>query len=84
MITEWGQEQGAEVHFGEGGTFEHRGAGGVVQSRIDFAVSSPDCRWVGEVDDWLLSNRTPSVGPGWWARLGGSNGERSLTETSLL
>ena len=42
MLAKWVQECGAEVHFGEGGTFERRRRGGVVQSRIDFIVSSPE------------------------------------------
>ena len=56
VLAEWVQERGAEIHFGEGGMFERRRRGGVVQSRIDLVVSLPDSRWTGENDDWLLSD----------------------------
>ena len=56
VLAEWVQDRGAEVHFGEGGTFERRRRGGMVQSRIDFVVASPDSGWIGEADDWLLSD----------------------------
>ena len=42
MLAEWVLEQGAGVHFGEGGTFEQRRGRDVEQFRIDFAVTSPD------------------------------------------
>ena len=42
VLAQWVQERGPEVHFGEEGTFERRRRGGVVQSRIDFIVSSPE------------------------------------------
>ena len=42
VLAEWVLERGAKVHFGEGGTFERRRGREVVQSRIDFAVTSPD------------------------------------------
>lgn len=56
MLAGWVQEHGAEVHFGERGTFEQRREGHMVQSRNDFAVSSLDCGWTGEDSDWLLSD----------------------------
>ena len=60
-LAEWVQGHGAEVHFGEGGTFERRHGGSVVQSRIDFAVFSPNCGWTSEDGNWLLSDHK-SVG----------------------
>ena len=42
VLPGWVLERGAEVHFGEGGTFERRRGREVVQSRIDFVVASPD------------------------------------------
>ena len=42
MLAKWVQERVAEVNLGEGGTFERRRRGGVVQSRRDFIVSSPE------------------------------------------
>ena len=47
VLAEWVLERGAEVHFGVGGTFERRQGRDVVQSRIDFAVTSPDSGWMG-------------------------------------
>ena len=44
-------ERGAEIHFGEGGTFERRQGSGIVQYRIDFAVASPDFGWTDEGAD---------------------------------
>ena len=38
VLAEWVQEKGAELRFGQGYTFTRRRGGGVVQSRIDFAV----------------------------------------------
>ena len=55
VIAQWTQEHGVEVQFGGGGTIEPRHVGDVVQSRIDVTVSSPECDWTGEDDDWLLS-----------------------------
>ena len=51
----------AEVHFGEGGTFERRRGREVVQSRIDFVVTSPDSGWTDEGADWVLSDHS-SIG----------------------
>ena len=51
MLAEWVLERGAEVHFGEEGTFERRRGRKVVQSRIDFVVESPDSGWTsGDTD----------------------------------
>ena len=61
VLAEWVQERGAEVHFGEGGTFERRRGREVVQSRIDFVVTSPDSGWTDEDADWLLSDHS-SIG----------------------
>ena len=61
MLAEWVLELGAEVHFGVGGTFERRRGRDVVQSRIDFAVASPDSSWTDEDADWLLSDHS-SIG----------------------
>ena len=61
MLAERVQELGAEVHFGEGGTFERRRGREVVQSRIDFVVTSPDSGWTDEDTDWLLSDHS-SIG----------------------
>lgn len=61
MLDEWVLERGAEVHFGEGGTFERRQGRGMVQSRIDLAIMSPDSSWTDEVPDWLLSDHS-SIG----------------------
>ena len=60
-MAEWILEVGAEVHFGVGGTFERRRGRDVVQSRIDFAVASPDSDWTDEDADWLLSDHS-SIG----------------------
>ena len=38
VLAEWIEEKGADVRFGQGYTFSRRRAGGMVQSRIDFAV----------------------------------------------
>ena len=61
VLAEWVQERGAKVHFGEGGTFERRRGREVVQSRIDFVVTSPDSGWTDEETDWLLSDHS-SIG----------------------
>ena len=61
MLVEWVLERGAEVQFGEGGTFEWRRGRDVVQSRIDFAVTSPDSGLIDEDADWLLSDHS-SIG----------------------
>ena len=61
VLAEWVLEQGAEVHFGEGGTFVRRRGREVVQSRIDFVVTSPDSGWPDEDTDWLLSDHS-SIG----------------------
>ena len=61
MLVEWVLERGAEVQFGEGGTFERRRGRDVVQSRIDFAVTSPDSGLIDEDADWLLSDHS-SIG----------------------
>ena len=53
-LAEWLQERGPEVHFGEGGIFEQRRRGDVVQFMIDFIVASPDSGWISEADDWLF------------------------------
>ena len=44
----------ADVHFGEGGTYEQRRRGDVVQFMIDFVVASPDSGCISEADDWLF------------------------------
>ena len=41
-MAEWVLERGAEIHFGEEGTFERRRGSGVVEALIDFAVASLD------------------------------------------
>ena len=56
VLAEWDMERGAEVHFGDGGTFERRRGSGMVQSRIDFAVAFPDSGGTDEDADWLLSD----------------------------
>ena len=61
VLAEWVLERVAEVHFGEGGTFERRRGREVVQSRIDFVVTSPDSGWTDEGADWLLSDHS-SIG----------------------
>ena len=61
VLAEWVLERGAEVHFGEGGTFERRRGREVVQSRIDFVVTSPNSGWTGGDTDWLLSDHS-SIG----------------------
>ena len=61
VLAEWVQERGAEIHFGEGGTFERRRGREVVQSRIDFLVTSPDSGCTDEETDWLLSDHS-SIG----------------------
>ena len=61
VLAEWVLVRGAEVHFGEGGTFEQRRGRGVVQSRIDFVVIAPDSGWTDEGADWLLSDHS-SIG----------------------
>ena len=60
-MAEWVLERGAEVHCEVGGTFERRRGRDVVQSRIDFAVASPDSGWMDEDADWLLSDHS-SIG----------------------
>ena len=61
VLAEWVLERVAEIHFGEGGTFERRRGSGMVQSRIDFAVASPDSSWTDEGADWLLLDHS-SIG----------------------
>ena len=61
VLAEWVLERGAEVHFGEGGTFERRDGREMVQSRIDFVVMSPDSGWTSGDTDWLLSDHA-SIG----------------------
>ena len=61
MLAEWVLERGAEVHFGEGGTFERRRGRDMVESQIDIAVTSPDSGWTDEDADWLMSNHS-SIG----------------------
>ena len=61
-LAEWVLERGAEVHFGEGGTFERRRGREVVQSRIDFVVASPDSGWTSGETDWLLSDHASISG----------------------
>ena len=56
VLAEWVLERGAERHFGKGGTFERGRGSGMVQSRIDFAVASPESGWTDEGADWLLSD----------------------------
>ena len=51
VLSEWVLEQGTQVHFGEGGTFERRLGRGMVQSEIDFAVTLPDSGWTDEDAD---------------------------------
>ena len=82
VLAEWVQEQGVEIHFGEGGTFERRKGGGVVQSSIDFVVSSPDSSWTSEDGDLLLSNHSSIEGSLVVGEIGGSKGGRSLAGTS--
>ena len=55
-MVEWVLERGAEVQFGEGGTFEGRRGSDMLQSRIDFAVTSLYSGWTDEDADWLLSD----------------------------
>ena len=61
VLAGWVQEHGAEIHFGEGGTFERRRRVGVVQSDIDFVESLPNSGWTSAVEDWLLSDHA-SIG----------------------
>ena len=56
MLAKWVLERGSVVHFGKGGTLEWRRGTDVVQSRIDFAVTSPDSGWTDEDAAWLLSD----------------------------
>ena len=58
VLAEWVLERAAEIHFGEGGIFQRRRGSGIVQSRIDFAVASPDSGWTNEGADWLLSDHS--------------------------
>ena len=58
VLAEWVLERGAEVHFGEGGTFERRRGREVVQSRINFVVTSPESGWTDAGADWLLSDHS--------------------------
>ena len=51
VLAGWVLERGAEVHFGEEGTFEWRRGRDMVRSRINFAVRSPDAGWTYEVAD---------------------------------
>ena len=62
MLANWVDEQGADVHFGEGGTFKRRRNGEVVQSRIDFAVALWECGWMVEDSDWLLLDHASMAG----------------------
>ena len=61
MLAEWVLERGAEVYFGEGGTFERRRGREVVQSRIDFVVTSPNSGWTNARANRLLSDHS-SIG----------------------
>ena len=61
VLAEWVMERGAEIHFGEGETFERRRGSDLVQYRIDFAVASPDSGWTNEDADWLMSDHS-SIG----------------------
>ena len=61
VLVKWVMGKGAEVHFEEGGTFERRRGRDVVQSWIDFAVSSPESGWTHEGTNWLLSDHS-SIG----------------------
>ena len=61
VLAEWVLQRGTEVHFGEGGTFERRRGREVVQSRIDFVVTSPDSGWTDSGTDWLLLDHS-SIG----------------------
>ena len=56
VLAEWVLEWGAEVHLGTGVMFEERRGRYMVQSRLDFAVTSSDSGWTGEEADWLLSD----------------------------
>lgn len=60
-LAGWVEEQGAEIQFGDWGTFERRRRGGVVQSRIDFVVSLPDSGQTSEDCDCVLSDHA-SIG----------------------
>ena len=64
VLAEWVLEWGAEVYFGEGGTFERRRGRDVVQSQIDFGITSPDSGWTDEDTDWLRSDHS-SIGGSW-------------------
>ena len=61
VLAEWVLERGAEVHFGKGGTFERRRGREVMQSQIDFVVTSPDSGWTSGDTDWLRSDHS-SIG----------------------
>ena len=61
MLAEWVLERGAEVYFGEGGMFERRRGREVVQSRIDFVVTSPNSGWTNARANRLLSDHS-SIG----------------------
>ena len=56
VLNDWIDGLGAKVSFGEGGTFCRRRLGGVVSSRIDFCVLSPDADWEGWDTSWGLSD----------------------------
>ena len=62
VLPEWVPERGAEVHFGEGGKFERSLGRGMVQSRIEFAVTSLDSGWMNEDSNWLLSDHSSISG----------------------
>ena len=72
-----------EVYFGEGGNFERRRRGGVVQCRIDFVVSSPDSGWISKADDWLLSDHASIGGSLMVGKLGRVN-EREVIDWDKL
>ena len=61
VLSEWVLEWGTEVHLGKGGTFERRRGRGMMQSQIQFAVTSPDSGWTDEDADWVLSDHS-SIG----------------------
>ena len=58
VLAEWVMDKGVEVHFREGGTYMRRRGREIVQSWIDFAVSSPETGWTHKDADWLLSDHS--------------------------
>ena len=56
VFSEWVDGFGARVSFGAGETFCRRRLGGVVSSRIDFYVLSPDADWESWDASWGLSD----------------------------